>query len=456
MFAHPLDASRTSFFALSLLGFGILTGCPSKSTPAPDTHAASSNTVTAAPAPAPAVSAAPAAPSASPAGPVGCSVVGPSISIAKGARSDTGATPARLSDGRIVVGYAVGSSPRASVVDLGAQTATAVDVDASTVTKDLGPIEKGSTLSLHRVTPFAATELKMRVLVDASVTAQDKSKRIRCGFADADRIIGSSTADPALAGVSSSLIRNCRSFTDGKNVWALSSWGSTGADGSKRASRWAFHLVGSDGTVHETTLGSRNVPDPTLERYNFDLPASVHEGDAGYVFAGRFNGNLALTRRGEESDAASELSLSWFNAASGMPAVAAADRSVTVLAPIAGKPDLYGVTFPIEATSPKPAVVNVETDKAGAGERSSLSLVRSGADSVLAFVEAKGGGGDAKSVKLVVLDAALKPRTPVLDVPGSGKAAAVKLLNLDPAAGRVLAITLDGGEITAHAVECPH
>jgi len=439
MFAHSLDAARTTLFTLSFVGLGFLAGCPSKSTPAPDTHAASSSSITAAPAPA--ASLAPVAPAAL-ANPNACSVVGSSISIVKGARSDTGATPARLADGRIVVGYAVGTSPRASVVDLGASTATAVDVDASTLTKDLGPIEKGSTLSLHRVTPFAATELKMRVLVDASVSAQDKSKRVRCGFADADRVVGSSEGGETL--------QNCRSFTDGKKTWALSSWGKPAADGSKAASRWALHLVGDDGAVSETTLGTRNVPDPSLERYNFDLPASVHEGEAGYVLAGRFNGNLALTRRAEESDAVAELSLSWFNAASGMPALAAADRSVTVIAPIAGKSDLYGMNFPIEAKSPKPAAVHVETE-AGAGERTSLSLVRSGADSVLAFVEAK---GEAKKVKLVVLDAALKPRGPVLDMPGTGKAAAVKLLPLETA-GRVLAVTVDGGEITASTIACP-
>ncbi|WP_394844500.1 hypothetical protein LZC95_46535 [Pendulispora brunnea] len=447
MFAHSSDASRTSLIALSLLGFAVLTGCPSKSNPAPDTHAAESSrrdasVTSAAPAPAPAVSVAPAAPS----NPKACSVVGSGISIAKGARSDTGATPARLSDGRIVIGYAVGTNPRASVVDLGAQTATAVDVDASALTKDLGPVDKGSTLFLHRVTPFGAAELKMRVLVDASVTAQDKSKRVRCGFSDADRIVGTTPPNP-MAGVNVEEIRSCRSFTDGKNVWALSSSDTTARNSGEPTSQWAFHLVGNDGAATKTILGTRKVPDATLERYNFDLPASVHEGDAGYVFAGRFNGNLALTRQAEGSDAASELSLLWLKAALGMPAVAAADRSVTVIAPIAGKPDLYGVTFPIEAEAPKPALLDVET---GAGERTSLSLLRNGADSVLAFVEAK---GDAKSVKLVVLDAALKPRTPVLDIPGNGKAAAVKLLALEE--GRVLAVIVDGGEITAKTIAYP-
>src|SRR5262249_42596091 len=127
-----------------------------------------------------------------------------------------------------------------------------------------------------------------------------------------------------------------------------------------------------------------------------------------------------------------------------------ADRTVTVIAPIAGKPDLYGANFPIEGKPPKPALLTVETE-AGAGERTSLNIVRNGADSILAFVEAK---GDAKKTKLVVLDAALKPRFPALELPGSGKATMVKLLGLE--AGRVLAVTLDAGEIAATTIECPH
>jgi len=376
------------------------------------------------------------------------------VSIAKGARAETGATAVRIADGRLVVGYAMGNTPRASVLDPAAGTATAVDVEGDTFAAEAKALEKGSALTILRVTPFAAKELKMRVIVDTATTLADKTKRARCGFADAEPLVstgsaGANSADGGGAGTNGDQVNSCRSFTDGKKTWILSSWGKAAGEGAKAESRWVVNTVAEDGASAEAALGTRTVPDPRQDRYGFELPASAHDGDAGYVFASRFNGNLAIARKGEGSDITGELSLSWFGAAAGMPAVALADRTVTIIAPLSGKPDLYGASFPIEAkVPPKPTLLDVSSE--GAGERTSLSILRAGADTVLGFVEAK---GEAKHAKVAILDAALKPRLPVFELPGHDKVAMLKLVPLERE--RTLVLTLDGGELAASTLECP-
>ncbi|WP_394834457.1 hypothetical protein LVJ94_48965 [Pendulispora rubella] len=423
---------------LSIVASLLVVGCKKDTRPSPPDPSTTSASASIAPASSAKASSNPAP---SPSRAATCSVVGSPISIAKGTRSETGATAVRMGDGRLMVGYAVGATPRASVIDTAAGTASTVDVDASAFATELTHLPKGS-VSIHRVTPAGVSELKVRVLVDATSTGPDKMKQILCGFADKESIVSN------FMGAGSDRSHNCRSFTDGKKSWILSSWGYVTSDEHEPRSRWQVHPIAEDGTASVVGLGVRNVPDPDKDRYSFDLPASIHESDAGFFFAGRFNGNLALSRQAEGEAAPSELALYWFDAPSGMPALAVADRTVTVIAPIAGKPALYGASYPVEAKPPKPTQLPLDAD--GATERTSLSIVRAGTDSLLGFVETKGA---AKRVKVAVLDAALKPRLPVFELPNVDKPTMARLVPLEGT--RVLVLSQAAGEISATTVECP-
>ncbi len=312
---------RRSSLLLVAVGLAPLAGC-SKSSPSGSSPAASSS-VTGASAPAhasgaasPGASAGAAAAGSPAAG--ACAVVGSTLSIAKGARAETGATAARIADGRIVVGYAVGNAVRASVYDPAAGSATPVDVEDGSFAGEVKAMEKGSSLNILRVTPVGAKDVKMRVLVDATITGADKAKHARCGFADADPIVGGAAASSGGdGGAPGDQVNSCRTFTDGKKTWVLSSW-TRAAEGGKSESRWVVYTSGDDGAAYtETVLGAKGAPDPKQDRWGFELPASAHDADVGYVFASRYNGNLVLARKGEGPEPAGELSLNWFGAAAG-------------------------------------------------------------------------------------------------------------------------------------------
>ena len=213
-----------------------------------------------------------------------------------------------------------------------------------------------------------------------------------------------------------------------------------------------IHEIDTEGKATPRPVVSRAAPEVGKDRYAFELPASVHADPAGYLIAGRFNGNLALTSRGDDAEVKPELSLSWFDAPIGMPAVAVVDRTATLVAPIAGKSALVGTTFSTDAKPEKPAPI-VLGDDGAIKERTSLSVARSAEDTVLGFVEVRRGDKPAKAARVALLDGELKPRRAVLDLPGSEKAVSIKVVALE--APRAFAVVgTSGGELTATALEC--
>ena len=441
-----LQRHLTSATLLALLATA---GCKPKSTEGDTLPSA-----TVAPTPPPPPSVAPSAGAANAPDAV-CAESVPRFTIAKGARGEAGGTLVRLADGRLAVGYVSGSAPSVAIVDL-AGTVSKVDVDTAGYTLETRALEKGTSASIQRVTPLGASGLNMRVAIDAFIGSSDRSHRMRCGPAEVPALVGGVGASVALdassadaASIGDGDVRDCRTFSDGAQVWVVGSRLGVGSGDGKAKSTWFVRGQEGDAGAPLATLATRSVADAKGDRYAFDVPASLSVAGVGYLFAGRLDGKIAYARASDGLAPAGDAQITWLGAVTGMPALASHERTVALIVPVSGKTDLYGAVFPIETAQPKLEMLHVDGDQVATGERNSVTLAfRPAGDVLVGFVE---GAGTRRRARLAVLDATLKPKLPLYDVTGSeGNVTSVRMLALDD--GKVLVVYLDAEASTLMGV----
>lgn len=448
----------------------ILAACSKKDPPAPSTSAASAPTAAAVTSAA--ASASPAAAAAANAAPGACKLEVQPFVIDKAARGETGVTLTRLPDDRIAVGYATGDgAPRVAIVALDG-SASVVEVDASKLPELAGRMAGKGTRTVHRVTPLIAKDLKVRVAVDFTETRADGTRLVRCGVADEEplaRFEGRSAFDGAEdAGTAASAdeLRDCRTFAEGGSAWTLAF--EAHDDAGAVDARWIARATGGDaaGALLEhkavpAEAGRAHLRAAQLDRYGYTLLASAKLGDAGYVAASRYNGRIVLAKRSANWSAAGEAGDFWLGAAIGMPSLAARDGKVVVLAPIAGKLDLYGASFPVEAKVPKPEKVTL-TEPAGAAvapegsERTAVSAAIAPHGRVFAaFLEGKAG---KRRPRVAQLTEGLQPIGAVFEPLGADtNALDVKALALDDDRVLITALVTRAGApatVEASIVRC--
>jgi len=430
---------------------------PTSSTPRPPP----SGEATAAFAPASSAPSASAAPST--VSSVPCIVSVAPFVVAKRLRPEAGGTLARLPDGRIAVGFATEVATAAGAIIDPAGTATPVDVDRDVFDEEAlegagmpdmpnfvnGKLLPGD-LTIQRVTPLSIAGSKLRVAVDAIFGVGKKPPRMRCGPADVAGLAGGSRPRSD-AGSPIRGVRDCRTFAQGGDLWVLGSGTLSHAADAKAQSAWFVTPSRGDAGPHDDViLSATSVPDADAERYAFDVPASVAVPGAGFVFAARHDGKLALARAGETFAPAGEADVIWLGAPIGMPALSTRDRMVALVVPLYGKSALFGATFPVDAPHPKPLRIPLDDDDTAA-QRTSVTLgILPNDDIVMGFVE---GTGAARRVRVVRLDATLKQAGPLLTVTdAAAHPSVVRLLVLED--GRVLLVYPSAGTLMASVVTC--
>ncbi len=343
--------------------------------------------------------------------------------IDKGVRSETGVTVVRLADDRLAAGYANGEgTPKVAIVSPADGTASLVDVDLGKLPElSQKPAPKTQRV-VHRVTPLGANGLKMRVAVDLTETRADGSRVVRCGPADDEAwqsFDGVSAYEPSDAGAPGNVpeLRDCRSFSAGGTSWTESFVADTSG---AIQSAWVIHpstgaLDDAQGLLQHQAVppeAGRTTPRVgQLDRFGYTQLTSARLGDAGFLVSARSNGKLRLAKRGADWSPADEITDFWYGSPIGLPALASRDAKVVVVAPIAGKLDLVGATFPVEAKIARPAPLAID-EPAGAtplppdSERTSVTVaIASRGQVIAAFLDGRAG---KRRPRFVLLDDALK------------------------------------------------
>jgi hypothetical protein len=392
-----------------------------------------------------------------------CKVEIAPFSVDKGARTDAGITLVRLPDDRLAVGYAVANgAPRVAIVSLEG-SATVVDVDATKVPELAARVGAKETRTVHRVTPLASEGLKLRAAVDYSESRADGTRIVRCGPADDEPFAhfeGQSAYGADAGAPGDDELRDCRTFADGGAAWTLAfqaheAAGSVDAEWRVRSPEVdaARGLIAHKAVPAES--GQARVRAGQLDRYGYTLLASAKIGTSGYIAASRYNGRIALAKRSADFGADGDAGEFWLGAAVGMPALASRDAKVVVLAPIAGKLDLYGAAFPAEAKAPKPEKLTI-ADPPGAAalpddaERTAVSVSIAPHRVFAAFLDGKSG---KRRPRIAVLGETLASLGPAFEPLGADASALdVKLVALDDERALVAAlVTPPGGPATIEA-----
>jgi hypothetical protein len=318
-------------------------------------------------------------------------------------------------------------------------SASVVDVDTSKV-PELGQRPPPKTQRyVHRVTPLGAKEMKVRVAVDRTEIRPDGVRAVRCGPADEDPLLGFEgrsafePTDGGLADAAAAELRACRTFTARGAIWALGFAADT--SGAVEA-RWIVKPAGATLDEDHASLEHKAVPAESgrtlplpragqLDRYGYTAMASVRLEDVGYLVASRYNGKLRMTKRGSDWAATGKVTDYWFGTGIGTPALASRDAKIVVLTPLAGKLELYGAAFPVEAEPPKPEKIDL-ADPPGAeplgpdAERGAVTVaITSHGQVVAAFLDGKPG---KKRPRFALLSEALKPQGPAFEPLGTGDA----------------------------------
>lgn len=380
------------------------------------------------------------------ASPGACKLDVPPSVIDKGVRSETGVTLVRLPDDRIAVGYANGEgTPKVAIV-LPDGTASLVDVDSSKLPELSQKPAPKTVRYVHRVTPLGAAGMKMRVAVDLTETRADGSRVVRCGPADGDpwtSFDGASAYEPGNAGTppTGPELRECRSFTSGAASWSV---GFLADSSGAVESRWtATPSAGPLDDAHGLLQHQAVPPEPgralpragQVERYGYAQLSSARLGDAGFLVGARSNGKLRLAKRGADWSPADDITDFWYGSPVGLSALVSRDAKVVVLAPLAGKLDLYGAAFPVEAKIPKPEKLAIDEPPGAAplapdAERTSVTAaIASQGKIIAAFLDGKSG---KRRPRFAFFDQALKPEGPAFEPLATGDAdvADIKLLIL--------------------------
>ena len=206
-----------------------------------------------------------------------------------------------------------------------------------------------------------------------------------------------------------------------------------------------------------------------VERYGYTLLTATRfegggdagdgadAGSAGFLLGARSNGKLRLTKRAADWSTIEEPTDFWFGSPVGLSSLTARDGKLVVLAPLAGKRDLYGAAFAVAAKIPKPEAIVLD-DPPGAppsaadAERTAVTAaITAQGKVVVAFLEGRSG---KRRPRFALLDDRLKPSSPTFEPLGTGDAdiADLKLLILPD--DRVLATSLvarNGGGLTLEA-----
>jgi hypothetical protein len=352
-----------------------------------------------------------------------CKLDVPPFVIDKGVRGETGVTVVRLADDRLAAGYASGEgTPKVAIVSPADGTASLVDVDLRKLPELSQKPAPRTQRVVHRVTPIGANGLKMRVAVDLTETRADGSRLVRCGPADDEpwqSFDGVSAYEPSDAGAPGNVpeLRECRSFSAGGTSWSESFVAdTTGAIESRWVVRPAAGALDDAHALVQRQVvpleAGRTTPRVgQLDRFGYTQLTSARLGDAGFLVGARSNGKLRLAKRGADWSPADETTDFWYGSPIGLAALAARDAKVVVVAPIAGKLELVGATFPVEAKIAKPAPLVID-EPAGAAplppdsERTSVTVaIASRGQVIAAFLDGRTG---KRRPRFVLLDDALK------------------------------------------------
>lgn len=228
----------------------------------------------------------------------------------------TGLTLKALGDGRVGIGFALGTTPHVLAVGPGGEGSVTKIEGKGKVARPPAPAE--GTRSLMRVTPMLAEGGKLTAFADYRDDRKDGTRRVVCGPADGDEHYiafdgptlfakeggGKLSADerkkhfkqkegdrPAYVE-----LRDCRTFVDQdkRDVWVVGSEvrGVEKPDGSVK---WTSTLVLDEGPKHgEKVLYSVDLDGDPPKPHAFEVPASARWEGKGYVLAARHHGAFYL------------------------------------------------------------------------------------------------------------------------------------------------------------------
>ena len=370
-------------------------------------------------------------------------------------RGDTGLTLTKLSDGRIALGYAVGETPKVAVVD-GTGKASIVDVDFSRL-KSEGKSDKHTVRTINRVTPLGFKALRMRVGVDlldvTPVTDNSavRTRHLRCGPADQDPIIGDDGPSfydpefnpPPVDPTSDSAVENrdCRTFANGDRSWVLASKMLPNNESGAYNAMWIIDEKPGHQKVDEPFIDEHEVPAPkdkgAPKAIIYDVPVSLEmPNHGGFVVAARYQGQLIVGKRAANLERSGLATRFSFPSPVGMAALAASGNEVALFVSEAGKTDLLGTTFTVEAIPKKPEKISLNDPKPPTeGDRASVSVSATDkGDFVVGFTDGKGG---LRRARMTVLGVDLKPKMPVFDITSEENVSELRVATMKD--GRILA-----------------
>jgi hypothetical protein len=308
---------RTSI-ALCLIVSAASLGC-SKSTPKPEPAATTSATPTVATAAASTPLAASAAEAPSAPVKVGpppiCKIESKKV-WTSGVNKLAGLTEEEMSDGRLLIGLAVGNTPMVLSMNKGAQgrLIKATVKPGTTLSK---PLAKGEGVrNVLRVTPVHVEGDEVHVFVDFRDDLKDKRRRVACGPADSDEWWVAFDGVPFLdrkdnttdevkneafkkdaAGVGHyHEIRDCRTFSDlnRNETWVLGSGlhGTMAADGTLSWKSTMFVDLGKQS--HEKHLHEVELKGDKPKAQDYEVPVSRRLNDGSFLVATRNGGRLLV------------------------------------------------------------------------------------------------------------------------------------------------------------------